>query len=345
MALVTRYVNTASTAGGDGTTNATSGANRAYASLTEWEAAEQTNLVSAGDYHKVICSGGVLADNFIIAGWTTAENNFVWVTVDEASRHNGTPQSGFYLSTSAGFTSICYINQTWTIVEYLDVENTSPSGRGFDISGTSSTELIVNKCIAKAPITGFNFLNTGTTVNCLAYDCSTGFSGANWSPSYAYNCTAGNCTTGFTRGGTNGAVKFLLKNCVAYGCTTDYLTPLSNYFDTTNSTNNATDDTVTTDVPGSNPLANIVSGDFTNIATEDWSLASGSNLAEAGADLTTDFGGYDRTNYTLAEEDIIDTTRPQSTNWDIGAFELVSGGGGGDSVRTGRGIIGRGITR
>ena len=33
MATITRYVNTASTPGGDGTTNATSGANRAYASL------------------------------------------------------------------------------------------------------------------------------------------------------------------------------------------------------------------------------------------------------------------------------------------------------------------------
>jgi hypothetical protein len=38
MATVQRYVNTGSTAGGDGTTNATSGTNRAYASLSEWEA-------------------------------------------------------------------------------------------------------------------------------------------------------------------------------------------------------------------------------------------------------------------------------------------------------------------
>ena len=38
MATVQRYVNTGSTAGGDGTTNATSGSTRAYASLSEWEA-------------------------------------------------------------------------------------------------------------------------------------------------------------------------------------------------------------------------------------------------------------------------------------------------------------------
>ena len=57
MAVITRYVNTAS-AGGDGTTNAESGATAAYASLNAWEAAEATDLVTAGDSHIVYCSTG-----------------------------------------------------------------------------------------------------------------------------------------------------------------------------------------------------------------------------------------------------------------------------------------------
>ena len=36
-ATITRHVNTDSTAGGDGTTNATEGDNRAYATLAEWK--------------------------------------------------------------------------------------------------------------------------------------------------------------------------------------------------------------------------------------------------------------------------------------------------------------------
>lgn len=44
MATIIRYVNTASTPGGDGTTNATAGANRAYASLSAAEAALRQNL-------------------------------------------------------------------------------------------------------------------------------------------------------------------------------------------------------------------------------------------------------------------------------------------------------------
>ena len=50
--MQTRYINTASTAGGDGTTNATSGANRAYASFAEWEAARQASLT---EVEEVIC--------------------------------------------------------------------------------------------------------------------------------------------------------------------------------------------------------------------------------------------------------------------------------------------------
>jgi hypothetical protein len=44
----TRYVNVASTSGGDGTTNATAGANRAYASLSEWEDQRDADITATG---------------------------------------------------------------------------------------------------------------------------------------------------------------------------------------------------------------------------------------------------------------------------------------------------------
>jgi len=54
--MVTRYVNTASSAGGDGTTNATSGANRAFATLQEAE--EQIRAAQpVNDDYEVLCCG------------------------------------------------------------------------------------------------------------------------------------------------------------------------------------------------------------------------------------------------------------------------------------------------
>ena len=55
MADFTRYVNTASS-GGDGTTNNTSGATAAYASIKD--AADAAITVASGDTYTILCTGG-----------------------------------------------------------------------------------------------------------------------------------------------------------------------------------------------------------------------------------------------------------------------------------------------
>lgn len=90
MATVTRFVNPSSTPGGDGTTNATAGANRAYASLSEWEAAEQTDLVSDGDIHVVECDDGVdTTARLILDGWTTGASNYIEIKAAAGAECNG----------------------------------------------------------------------------------------------------------------------------------------------------------------------------------------------------------------------------------------------------------------
>lgn len=91
MAVVTRYVNTASTAGGDGTTNNTTGATRAYASLSEWESNEQTDLVTDGDSHVCLVdgSGGEDTTSTLIAGWTTGASNDITIRAEGDQRCNG----------------------------------------------------------------------------------------------------------------------------------------------------------------------------------------------------------------------------------------------------------------
>src|SRR5688500_12960810 len=85
--MATRYVNTASTPGGDGTTNATVGANRAYASLSEWEGARNAVL---SEVEEVICEGSA-ADTaaLTIVGWTTSAANYISIRTDTAGRHDG----------------------------------------------------------------------------------------------------------------------------------------------------------------------------------------------------------------------------------------------------------------
>jgi len=80
MAVIQRYVNMASSPGGDGTTNATTGDNRAYASSAEAEAAEQTAF--NGDNLVIDCDlGGGSADSALsISGstFTAASDYMTW---------------------------------------------------------------------------------------------------------------------------------------------------------------------------------------------------------------------------------------------------------------------------
>jgi len=91
MATVQRYVNTASTAGGDGTTNATAGATRAYASLSEWEAAAGG---SATDNYIVDCCGTAADTTAVTIDFatniTTGSVTIRGNTSDAAGKYNGT---------------------------------------------------------------------------------------------------------------------------------------------------------------------------------------------------------------------------------------------------------------
>src|SRR5690606_828489 len=72
MADTIRFVNRASSAGGDGTTNATSGANRAFATLAAAEAALQ-GTINSGDRLLIYCDDGGAGNDttvVVIAGWT-----------------------------------------------------------------------------------------------------------------------------------------------------------------------------------------------------------------------------------------------------------------------------------
>ena len=71
--MITRYLNTASTAGGDGTTNAIIGATRAYATLSEAKTA--LHLGSLTDDLELLCCGSIVdISTASVEDWTDASH-------------------------------------------------------------------------------------------------------------------------------------------------------------------------------------------------------------------------------------------------------------------------------
>src|SRR5687768_517134 len=90
--MATRYVDPNSTAGGDGTTTALAGANRAYVSMSAWEAARQADLTLTETEECICLTNGGLEDATTVSidGWTTDATHYIDIKTDAAYRHAGT---------------------------------------------------------------------------------------------------------------------------------------------------------------------------------------------------------------------------------------------------------------
>lgn len=132
--MITRYVNTASSAGGDGTTNATSGASRAYASLMEALTTIGSSPVS--DDLEILCCGasadgkGHLNDAVL----TTSESYTATIAAnpnDPNGKHPGYWSDQHYrIEVSGGTSTPLYIKPSQKriiIVDGIQVKSSSDS--------------------------------------------------------------------------------------------------------------------------------------------------------------------------------------------------------------------------
>jgi hypothetical protein len=330
MAVVTRYVNRASTAGGDGTTNATAGANRAYATLSAWEAATQQNLVTGGNTAIVICEGTTADTTRVtIDGWTTGAANDITIRTDTtapAGRHPGLFSTNHYriAQTTGGPEGGLNLIEDYITVIGLQVfgNNTDRNG-GILCRGGSygvANKILISHCIAKIRNTSATRTTCiGTEVddghdnlilriyNCVVYDAiggasDVGFNFSAFAGTYSvYNCTAQNCATGYRR--QNGTC--IPKNCIAEDCTDGW----NGTF--TTAVNNQSD--IASDAPGTSTQTGNVA--FVDAANDDFHLSAADTVAKNNG-------------VSLAAEAIqpfsdgIDTqTR---TSWSIGADEPIS---------------------
>ena len=101
--MATRYVNAGSTPGGDGTTPALSGANRAYASMSEWEAARQGDLVTAAEGEIVICEGSTMDTTEVtMDGWIANNTYYPLIKSGTSDRASTEWDTGKYIIRGSG---------------------------------------------------------------------------------------------------------------------------------------------------------------------------------------------------------------------------------------------------
>lgn len=312
---VIRYVDPDSAAGGDGTTWAL-----AYDSLFDWEAAEETDLDTANDWHHcyVRASSGTADTTAVsISGtWETSVTDYILIEAASTDRAVASGWSATKYSLSVAGTCLT-LGENNIKVDGLQIYMNANSGYGILTGNFSGIE--ISNCRIKSSANGSattggivsNNNNSNLKIwNCIIHgfiaDAAWGFGiykeyTGTWD---IYNCVTYGCGRGIGEGDTTVNV----TNSASFNNDDDFY-----------SFSGATIDyCASDDNDGTHNVAESGGGaswpdDFEGAATGDFRLKSGSNLVSA----TTDQSGG------LFTDDIEGTTRGAS--WDVGAFEYDAG--------------------
>lgn len=305
--MITRYVNTASTTGGDGTTNATSGANRAYPTL---RAALDAIGASLSDAMTIVCDGAGGADTSDCdqGAWdfTTTASNYLLITTQGSARHQGkwdtakyhravTNQNGLYNNLAAhirfdGLQVQVTVNDAAQYIVYKTI-NANLTATDIDCR--------ITNCIAKGVMTsgqvlGYNPRPPGaggagvsSIWNCLAFDCDKGFA-SDWASQKFWNCTGHTNTFDF-----DGMEACEFRNCLSAAPATSGWVGVASG---SSSHNASSDDSA----PGSRSRSN-QTFTFVDVAGDDFHLqstdagAKGFGVRDPGSGLfADDIGGQAR---------------------------------------------------
>lgn len=314
---VTRYVNTNSTAGGDGTTSATSGANRAYASLSGWEAARQRNLVTADEIEVVECMG-TNADTTAcdISGWTTDATRYIVIQCTGANRHTGVWDTNKYRLDVASGGWALISRMGFTRVFGLQIAYSASGGSVLYLYGPSVTMtgyFAYNIIRHKNTGTGgtiFNAQRSDGTASCYFYNNLLIDSGQNTGVSvsngasflgtcYVENNTIIRPTPNTTGSGINSSNLTYARNNIIYGYgnTNTYTYTGSNLVGDNNSTDS-------TDTMAGTPYNNKISQTFSFIdvaglnfdlkPSDTGAIGRGMQISSLSSGLTDDIIGRAR---------------------------------------------------
>ncbi len=286
-----------------------------YTAMSSWESAQDRDLTATGDGEIAIleCYNDWptgLSDNLTINGWTTDATRYIEIRTPESERHDGTPESGFWMtsavntltsrehikligldihSTEASTGTVLYIGPYEAITATVDsciVHGESSCYTGFAIGAHASTVNVRNTLFTKAARNGVAAGSTATTTlyNCVIADNNTSDN------EYRQGISSGATTT--------------MTNTVAYNNNRED-------FDGTAATLTTCASSDST-AYGTGAITGIVSGDFNAAASEDYHLSGASSaLYDVGTDLSTTF--------------TTDIDGDTWADWSIG-FDQISGG-------------------
>lgn len=339
---ITRYVNTASS-GGDGTTNATSGASAAYASLQACitaEVAVRANLVASDELLHILCCGSA-ADTTVTVisnAWTTDATRYIHVEgnpdhVNGAHYSTSWDDTTYRIMASSNFGYALHNYTPYFRMTRIQIQNTHETNgyssyRHEPEENYANDDSVFVSVICRGAVYsvfGNGFQQRDGRVryyNCLSYGNRRGFEigyGPHGPPKADYyNCTSvGNLSAGWWTSNNDWSLPGVptWTNCYGGGNPDgdwdDQAAAVTNVYTTCASSDGTVGSTVAYATGSGAYFTNVTAGSV------DVSIGASSALRDVGTDLSGTF-----------TTDIAGQTRPTGANtWDIGVYEYVQPAG------------------
>jgi hypothetical protein len=289
-----------------------------YTTLAAFESGEQRDLVAADEIARALCGNfqdTAFADFF---GWTLDEDHYYIAEAADDHQCVGSLTTNAYRLVRAG--TCAKFRDFFRVIGIQFV--TSGNVVSVDCAPALSAQSLLDKCfVTGTGSSGGGIINGGVAStlnirNCISISVASSYSlttsgiGANQSSIYS------SVLRGVQHSNSGGTS--IYKNCYAWRPTT-----LDAYRTTAGAVSMTT--CASSDTSGSAGLHNIPFDDttFEDTSSIDLTPFSSSPLADVGTDTSGDSAPM---NFT---DDILGTTRPEGTDWDVGAIELIGGGVGG----------------
>jgi len=273
-----------STLSSTGTEGTPTGTGARYVLMSTWEAAQQTDLVAAGDTAVLECYGFDLDDNLGIDGWTTDATHFITIKGVSTGLHGGVSRdnggTGFRIYSSTN--GVFRLSQQYTVIQDIEIKQTSTGTAISQASG--SGQQLIERCLIYAPSVpatsfacGVNAANTtGLYYNCFIKTSGRGIELRSQASPQTKNCTIHATGSHGVLGGTH------TNTFVGGTSSADFLSATTTYC--------ASEDTTST---GTGAVTGVVftdGVDFVEPSAGNYQATSTGKLADpAGTDLSEFF--------------------------------------------------------